>query len=114
MAVGIARNLLRQHYRRGRVESAARRRLGIELDVPAEDELDSVLDRAAAAAVARELDDAMRGLSSSQRHAVSGRVVGGLSYRELAEELGCSEQSARAHVSRGLRMMQAIMRGVRP
>lgn len=26
---GIARNLLRQHYRQGRVETAARRRLGI-------------------------------------------------------------------------------------
>lgn len=111
---GIAGNLLRQHYKRGRVESVARRRLGIDLGLPAEDELQSVLDRAEAAAVAPELDQALQELSSTQRAAVTGRVLRDLSYQELAGELGCTEQSARAHVSRGLRALRSTMRGARP
>jgi DNA-directed RNA polymerase specialized sigma24 family protein len=38
-------------------------------------------------------------------------VIDGLAYREVAQRLGCSEQAARAHVSRGLkRLADAIDR----
>jgi DNA-directed RNA polymerase specialized sigma24 family protein len=42
---GIARNLLVQHYRRGRVETAARKRLGIACPAPHDDDLDAILAR---------------------------------------------------------------------
>jgi DNA-directed RNA polymerase specialized sigma24 family protein len=41
---------------------------------------------------------------------VNGRVVRELSYEELADELGCSEQSARARVSRALRALNTILK----
>jgi DNA-directed RNA polymerase specialized sigma24 family protein len=41
-------------------------------------------------------------------------VVRELSYEELAAELACSEQNARSYVSRGLRTLNTILKGVRP
>jgi DNA-directed RNA polymerase specialized sigma24 family protein len=34
------------------------------------------------------------------------RVLEGLPYEEVAAKLSCSEQAARAHVSRGLRQLE--------
>jgi len=38
------------------------------------------------------------------------RVLGDRGYRELAAELGCSEQVVRQHVSRGLKRLRALMK----
>ena len=38
-------------------------------------------------------------------------MIEGRSYREVARELGCSEQTARARVSRGLRRLAAQLDG---
>jgi RNA polymerase sigma factor (sigma-70 family) len=107
---GIARNLLHQHYKRGRIESKARKRLGMRIEVAAEDESEAVLSRADASAASEHLNRAFESLSSGQRVAVNGRVVRELSYEELADELGCSEQSARARVSRALRALNTILK----
>lgn len=48
--------------------------------------------------LARVLGEVVRGLSSRQRVALLQRKYEGLSYREIALSLGCSEEAARAHV----------------
>jgi RNA polymerase sigma-70 factor (ECF subfamily) len=111
---GIARNLLRQHFKRGRVETAARRRLGISLDAPHEDELDEIVDRLDAASLHTEVDAALRALPDPQRRAVEERIVSELPYEEIASRLACSEDNARARVSRGLRTLNSVLKGARP
>jgi DNA-directed RNA polymerase specialized sigma24 family protein len=44
-----------------------------------------------------------------ERRAVGLRIVDGLSYAEVAARLNCSEDAARAHVSRGLRGLQRVI-----
>lgn len=46
-------------------------------------------------------------LSFRQRTAVIQRQIEGLAYREIAGNLNCSEQTARAHVYQGLRKLRA-------
>ncbi len=62
-------------------------------------------------AVAAELRAAVRAallaLRPRQRLAVTGRVLDGLDYAELAGILDCSETTARQHVSQGLRRLRA-------
>jgi RNA polymerase sigma factor (sigma-70 family) len=110
---GIARNLLRQHYRRNRVETAGRRRLQVE--VPRlEDGADEAISRIDAKAQRGRLRGALRELPPDQQEAIAYRVVGELSYRELAAVTTSSEQNARARVSRGLRTLKTMMNGVQP
>jgi RNA polymerase sigma-70 factor (ECF subfamily) len=98
--IGIARNTLGRSRRRGRVESRARQRLGLE---PVE-LTDSDLERVEAI-----VDDGrgrLRGLvqalPADERHAVEHRVVHEREYAEIAAELRCSEMVVRKRVSRGL------------
>lgn len=95
---GIARNLARQHHRRGRVEKKARERLAI----PSR----SVTDDLAGGDDPR-VRAALSGLPLGQRRAVELRVVDQLGYDEIAQAMGCSEQSARLRVSRGLRRLRS-------
>ena len=82
----------------------------MSLHVRYEDELDAVVERVDAAALRSRLDAAMDALPDAQRLAVGGRVVRELAYADLASELDCSAQSARAHVSRGLRTLNAMLK----
>jgi RNA polymerase sigma-70 factor (ECF subfamily) len=59
--------------------------------------------------LARALSAAVRGLSSRQRIALLQRKFEGLPYDEIALTLGCSEESARAHVYQA---MEKIRRGL--
>jgi len=109
---GIARNLLHQHYRTSRLESSARRRLGVSprsYDVDSWDEVDA---RASAVALARELAAAMRGLTPGQRRAIELRIVADLDFGVVAEYLNCNEPAARMRVSRALRLLRSRMQGV--
>src|SRR6266536_3552434 len=72
------------------------------IDVTADDEFDRAEERATAERLRPELALALASLPSSQREAVRLRVVGDLSYRQVATRLGCSELAARIRVSRGL------------
>jgi len=49
---------------------------------------------------------ALLGLSERQRLAVIARVLEGAPYEEVATRLGCREQTARKHVSLGLRRLR--------
>src|ERR1700722_6647494 len=95
---GIARNLLMSSYREGRVEAAARERLGMPR---------LVIDDHASDTIARltegedELAHALVGLPEQQRHAIQARVVNGREYAEIADELCCSQAVGRQRVSRG-------------
>lgn len=95
---GIARNLARQHHRRGRVEMRAAQRLGLPHRVLEEHDFGSADPR---------LRDALDRLPAAQRRAVELRVVEDFSYERIAAELACSEQSARLRVSRGLKKLRA-------
>jgi len=106
---GIARNLLAAYYRSGAIRLRALERL--RWSVPAvgaalDDEIERVVDREALrAAFAHALDT----LPPMRRNAVRLRVIDGLDYPEVAARLGCSEQTARAHVSRGLKRLAEIV-----
>jgi RNA polymerase sigma-70 factor (ECF subfamily) len=105
---GIARNVLRNSYRRGRVESAARRRLDmprLELN----DESIATIERLAA-------DEgpvlaALENLPATQRLAIQAHVVEERDYPEIAAELQCSEAVVRQRVSRGLRTLRTRLAG---
>lgn len=104
----IAQNLLRHYYRRQRVETAARQRLGVELPavvVLGPDEEARGID------VGEELRAALEGLSVRTRESVWLRVVDDLPYREIASRQGCSTTAVRQRVSRGMRQLATRMGG---
>jgi RNA polymerase sigma-70 factor (ECF subfamily) len=108
---GIARNLLRQYHKHNRIETAARRRLGIPLAFAECDDYERVDERIEATALAPALRLAMRALPAEQRRALELRIVQQLPYEEVAGRLGCSQNAARLRVSRGLRALTVQLRG---
>lgn len=102
---GIARNLLRQYYKRHRIETAARERLGLPLSFAESDDYDRVDDRISADSLRPALQTAVGGLPDEQRRALELRVVQQLSYDEVAGRLGCTQNAARLRVSRALRTL---------
>lgn len=102
---GIARHKLADSQRRGRVETAARAKLGLER---------LELDDEALARVAELVDEgrdphallALAQLPATQRDAVLAHVLSEREYRDIAREAGCSEALVRQRVSRGLRALR--------
>ena len=107
---GIARNLLRQHHKRHRIETAAHARLDRRQWSGVED-FEAVDERVAAGAMAPAIAHAMHALPDEQREALELRVVDQLPYDEVAGRLGCSINAARLRVSRALRSVGADLRG---
>ncbi len=100
---GIARNMLAGYYRSGSVERRALdrlRRAGTERVSAPDEELERVIDRESLRSV---FSRALSTLPPKRHRALRLRIVDELEYDEVAYALGCSEQAARAHVSRGLR-----------
>lgn len=108
---GIARNLLRDWYRRGRCEQSALARLGVEVPALDDAELARIEEQAGLRRLRGALGDALATLSGDQREALRLRVVEELPYDEVARRLGVSEQTTRMRVSRGLR---ALGRAIEP
>ena len=101
---GIARNVLAESWRRGRVEDRARRRLGM----PRLDLTDDMLERVESLAdSSSDVLALLRDLPEAQRRALEARVIDELRYPEVARELACSEAVARKRVSRGLMALRA-------
>lgn len=99
---GIARNVLSQSARRNRVETEARERLGLPLDLASEDGYLEVEDRLAP----REtLAAALERLPEHERRALELRVVDELPYDEVARTLAIRPAAARLRVSRALRRL---------
>ena len=109
----IAQRKLSRFLRRRRVEDAARRHLGLpRLELCSEDveRIEALIDFAE---VGRAVAAAFGELAPDQREALRLRVIEGCSYRAVAEALGCSEETARARVSRGLRQLARQLEPVR-
>jgi len=106
---GIARHRLGRFFRNGKVDAAARRRLGMpERDLPPED-YERIEDLIDFAPIRAALAEALETLSPDQRDAMRLRVIDGLGYAEVAECLTCTEQNARQRVSRGLRKIALLL-----
>jgi RNA polymerase sigma factor (sigma-70 family) len=105
--LGIAQNKLRESARRHRVETRARERLGLPRLAFCDQDLERIEQLADEGQDALALLDQ---LPPAQRDAVRGRVVDEREYRELAEQLSCSEQLVRQNVSRGLRRLKADLK----
>jgi len=105
---GIARNVLSTSYRRGRVDAAARERLGLPK---------LILDDHAAATISRlstypdAASLALAELPQDQRLAIEAHVLDERGYAEIAGELRCSEAVVRQRVSRGLRTLRTRLAG---
>jgi RNA polymerase sigma factor (sigma-70 family) len=108
---GIARNLLRDSLRRGRIEAAARSRLGVVPIALTDADLLAVEERAAAGA--GPLGVALEELPDLTRRALVARIVDERGYADIAGELECSEHVVRQRVYRGLARLRAKLEGSR-
>lgn len=98
--MAIARNKLMTFWRKGAVEARARRRLGLERVALEDESLRRVEEQLDAGGL--DLEELLSVLPPSEREAVQARVIEERPYAQLAERLGCSNDSARQRVSRGL------------
>jgi RNA polymerase sigma-70 factor (ECF subfamily) len=113
---GIARHRLGRFFRAGRVETGARRKLGMpERELPPED-YERIEDLIDFAPIRDALLEALTTLQPAQRDAMRLRVIDGLGYDEVAARLQCSADNARQRVSRGLRQVAMVLqeRGLAP
>lgn len=101
----IARGLLGRFARRGRVESRALSRLGVDPPSLDDGEAALVIERSGRDDLHAAVRHGLRELSEEQRQAVELRVMQELDYPSVAARLGITEQAARARVSRALRKL---------
>jgi RNA polymerase sigma factor (sigma-70 family) len=101
----IARSKLIDSWRRGQVEDAARRALGMEPVTLEDPDLARILE------VGEEpLLELLALLPDEQREAIQARVLDERDYEDVARELRCSPQVARKRVSRGLAVLRTQVR----
>lgn len=102
----IARNELAQHWRSRSVELAAVQRYEVERTLSDEELLE--VERLMAAEELREqIQHAVEGLPDDQREVVRLRFVDDLSYDEIAQKLGVSNDVVRTRTSRALRALRS-------
>lgn len=106
---GIARHQLGRFFRSGRIDRAARHKLGMPpRELPPED-YERIEDLVDFAPIREALVEALAGLPDDQREALQLRVVEGLPYPDVAARLSCAEAAARQRVSRGLRRLALVL-----
>lgn len=106
---GVARHQLGRFFRSGRVDMAARRRLGMpERELPPAD-YERIEDLVDFAPIRGAIAEALETLGEDHRDALRFRVIEELSYPEVARRLSCSEDNARQRVSRGLRRLALVL-----
>ena len=99
--VSVARNVLRESSRRQPIETRARERLGLPLELAAEDGYASIEERLSP----REaLAEALDALPEHEREALELRVIDELPY-DAARRLAIRPAAARLRVSRALRRL---------
>ncbi|MGZ4152530.1 MAG: RNA polymerase sigma factor [Actinomycetota bacterium] len=102
---GIGKHELSHYFRRGQVDARARQRLGMSERTVSTEDYERIEELIDFEQVGRAIGQAFSLLSEDQREALTLRVVEGRSYREVAEVLKCTEETARARVSRGLKRL---------
>jgi len=100
--LGIAHNVLRESIRADRVDTRARERLGLPLDLASEEGYAAVEERLSPRTA---LAAALERLPEHERHALELRVIDDLSYDQVAERLAIRPAAARLRVSRALRRL---------
>jgi RNA polymerase sigma factor (sigma-70 family) len=105
----IAEHKLLDSWRRTRVESSARERLGHEPLILDDRDLERV-EELASLGDAQRLDALLARLPVEQRDAVLARVVDERAYPEIAVEMNCSEAVVRQRVHRGLTHLRDRLR----
>jgi RNA polymerase sigma factor (sigma-70 family) len=100
--LGIARNVLYESARQDRLETRARERLGLPLDLAIEDGYTAVEDRVSPRV---GLNAALDLLPAHERSALKLRVVDELAYADVAAQLAIKPAAARLRVSRALRRL---------
>lgn len=104
--LGIARNVLADTLRQDRIETRARQRLGLPVDLASEDGFTKVEDRLSPRLA---LERHVNALPPGEREALELHVVEELAYDEVSEKLGIRPAAARMRVSRALRRLsQAV------
>jgi RNA polymerase sigma factor (sigma-70 family) len=106
--LGIGRNVLRESARQDRVETTARARLGLPVEL-ADDEFAAVDDRLSPRPSLRA---ALAELPPHERRALELRVVDELSYDDVARSLRIRPAAARLRVSRALRRLASVKEDV--
>lgn len=106
---GIARNQLAAYYRSGTIQRRALERLRWVAPPLSADEREWIERVSEHETLSPALEEALAELPPKRRQAVQLRVLEDLPYDAIAKRLGCSEQSARAHVSRGLRGLERVL-----
>lgn len=102
---GIAQHKLLRACKRGRVEDAARRRLGM----PVLALEDAALERIISLGGDERVIELLSKLPPDQAHAIRARVIDEKPYARIAAEVRCSESVARQRVSRGLATLRSIV-----
>jgi RNA polymerase sigma factor (sigma-70 family) len=103
---GVARRKLALSRRRGRVEAAARERLGREeLELTAAD-VAEIAQLAGLLPLDTPALELLERLPEPQREAIRARMLDEFAYPEIAAGLRCSEGVVRQRVSRGLRTLR--------
>jgi RNA polymerase sigma-70 factor (ECF subfamily) len=100
--LGIAAKLVADAVRHERIDSRARQRLGLPLDLASEDDYAEVDARLSPSPA---LDHALGSLPSHEREALELRVIDELPYGQIAERLEIRPAAARLRVSRALRRL---------
>jgi RNA polymerase sigma-70 factor (ECF subfamily) len=100
--LGIAANVLADTVRRDRIETRARERLGLPLDLASEDGYSAVEERLSPRLA---LTRGLGSLPAHERDALELRVVEELPYTQVAKRLAIRPAAARLRVSRALRRL---------
>jgi RNA polymerase sigma-70 factor (ECF subfamily) len=102
----IAHSTLSHAHRTAGNDLAAIRRLGLERPVATDEELLALEREGIEEAIKGHLDAAMGRLSAEQQEVLHLRFTDGLSYAEIAVQLGVTELVARSGASRALRALR--------
>jgi RNA polymerase sigma-70 factor, ECF subfamily len=105
----VASHQLSRFFRTGAVERRGRMRLGMPARELGREDYERIEELVDFEPLRTAIADALGGLSEEQRDATRLRVVEGRSYEEVADALGCTQATARARVSRGLRRLARVL-----
>jgi RNA polymerase sigma factor (sigma-70 family) len=105
----IARSLLHAYWRKGRIEQAAMRRLGLERPSLTMEDLEFLHRQAGLAELRERLSQALEIVRPDQAAAIRARVLEERDYGDIAADFDTTPDVIRARVSRGLKAMQRLL-----
>ena len=108
IAINVSRNYARDRQRRGRVVVAGGREPAQDAALPLGNGA-GMEETVAAKETTRTLLAAIEALPFRQRAALVQRQFEGLDYRTIADNLACSQDTARAHVYQALRKLRLAL-----